>query len=73
MKEKPLRGRQLTEIYRVSRHETPEFGVIVMTQTGEALVRRGYAKPASRRRFARETDICIRLTEKGWAWVRNRG
>lgn len=69
-KVKALPVRQRIEMLRVSRHETTDFGVIVHFATGEALMRRGFAKEAKRRRFARDSGICIRLTEQGWSWVR---
>ena len=72
MTDKPERlpSRQRSEMIRVGRYETPEFGVIVPTVTALALIRRSYAIEAPRRSFARTDGTCIRLTEKGWAWVR---
>lgn len=56
-------------LHYVARYETPEYGVVVRYGTAETLMRRGYLREATRRRFARETGICVRLTDQGKVWV----
>jgi hypothetical protein len=66
---KTVTANQQHALLYIARYETPEFGVIIRFATAEALVTRGYATSAPRRRFARETGLCVRLTAKGRAWV----
>jgi len=59
----PMRQKS-TAVY-IARHECKDFGVIIPYSTARALQRRGLAIKAQRRRFARETGICLRLTPDG--------
>lgn len=60
--------RQRMALLKIERFETPEYGVIIEPMsTGNALVRRGLAAAARRRSFARNTGICLRLTDDGRA------
>lgn len=56
---------QRAALFYVRRHQTEDFGVIVSVPTGEALLRRGWAKQAPRRRYARTTGLCLQLTDDG--------
>lgn len=67
--QRPLTGPQKHVLHYVARYQTPEYGVVVRFATGEALMRRGYLKEACKRRYTRDTGLCVRLTEQGKAWV----
>lgn len=65
-----MTANQRTALYYIHRHETKDFGVIIRHATAEALVRKGWAKPAHRRKYARESGVCLRLTDKGYKIIR---
>lgn len=65
---------QRRALHYVARYETAVFGVIVRHVTGAALVERGYLTETNqRRRFSRDTGICVRLTLKGIDWTKANG
>lgn len=60
---------QHTELMRVHKYETPEFGVILSKAIANALKRKGYVEDAARRRYARTEGICVRTTAAGRAYL----
>ncbi len=60
-----MSANQRTTLFYVDKHETNDYGVIVRHVTGEALMRRGWASEARRRKFARDSGLCLQLTDEG--------
>lgn len=56
---------QRNALFYIDRHETADYGVIVRRVTGQSLINRGWAVEGNRRKFARESGICVRLTDEG--------
>lgn len=52
-------------LLHVERFECGEYGVIIRMAVGEKLLADGLVKEANRRWYARESDICVRLTDAG--------
>lgn len=72
MTEEPPRmtRNQNAALFYIHKHETKDFGVIVRHATAEALIRKGWAVEARRRKYARETGVCLRLTDEGYKIIR---
>lgn len=62
--------RQRSALFYIHRYETADFGVIIPTVTAASLLRQGLAQEGVRRKFARETGICLRLTNAGYKVIR---
>lgn len=65
-----LNSNQKTALFYIHKHETKDFGVIIRHATAEALMRKGLAVEGRRRKYARETGICLRLSDEGYKVVR---
>lgn len=57
-------------LFHVQRFETGDYGVIIAMRVGERLLAQGLVVEANRRRYARETDICVRLTDAGREYLK---
>lgn len=65
-----MTANQRTALFYIHRHETKDFGVIIRHATAEALLRKGWAVEGRRRKYARETGVCLRLSDEGYKIIR---
>lgn len=55
----------------IRQNQTELYGVIIPTVSANALIRRRFAVEAPRRSFARDTGICLQLTDLGLDFVKD--
>lgn len=66
-----LTPRQRSVLLYIHRNETPDFGVIVDPRIAGAFTRKGWTATGLRRKFARDSGACVRLTDEGYMVVRS--
>lgn len=57
----------------VKRYEDGEYGVLLQTRVADKLLAAGLVQPANRRPYARDCDICVRLTDAGRDYLKEIG
>lgn len=67
-----LSGPARHALHYLAQYATDRHGAIVHYHVGAALVKRGLAVSAPRWRYARAEGICLRLTDAGEQWVKER-
>lgn len=66
-----INANQRKALFYVDRYQDDDYGVIVHTMTGQALIDKGLAKLSRRRFYSRGEGICIGLTEAGYQLCRS--
>lgn len=56
-------------LLHVQRYEERDYGVLIKENVAEKLFAQGLITSANRRPYARESDVCVRLTEAGRAYL----
>lgn len=58
-------------LLRVERFETGDYGVLIGDRVAEKLFAAGLVTSANRRPYARESDVCVKLTAAGREYLRS--